>query len=549
MPTNVGPCPCPQIQLAANAVDQNTVNVAVSTGGPVTVTLGLVGGTQYTQHGMGPFTFADLEADTVYSVVARNDCGEIAATPIRTVACPAIVLVQTADTVNSVTVTVNAGGPVQLTLGSQEATVPTGASHTFTGLAAGTGYTVRATSACGSTAVINATTEVCPLIVLSQVVATTTPSAVTVQVNAGGPVTLTLGAQEALVPNGGSHTFTGLTASTDYSVHAASTCGETTVLTARTADCPAIAIIALPTTSTSATVAVTAGGPVDIQLGDQTALAVPNGGNHVFTGLTANTTYNITATNACGSQATTTVRPECVQPEMSAAAQGQGELLITLTVAPEGAVITGGGQIYGPISQGGTALFTGLTPGQFYIFAAAAPCGAVREQSFQTPACPTVQATVSSVSATSLTVTVDTPEPVKLEIYSSAGTLQGFVASATGSNAFSGLTDNQLATVVATNSCGSEWRQVVKLPTEAKPCASKPLYKSGYGFVNGDVLDPEATVLLQVAATGLMFSVYPTAAAGRTAPVLDASGLILGYAANRSECSFDGCCTPEEYLP
>lgn len=69
-------------------------------------------------------------------------------------------------------------------------------------------------------------------------------------------------------------------------------------------------------------------------------------------------------------------------------------------------------------------------------------------------------------------------------------------------------------------------------------CASYPMPGGGYGFVDGDMKDPEATVDVQACdGQGPVAWIFPTARPGATAPQYDCTGALIGYAENRSECS------------
>jgi hypothetical protein len=73
-------------------------------------------------------------------------------------------------------------------------------------------------------------------------------------------------------------------------------------------------------------------------------------------------------------------------------------------------------------------------------------------------------------------------------------------------------------------------------PCCAEPfSASYPLAGGGFGFVDGDMRDPEATVEVQPCnGSGPTVFIFPTPRPGATAPVTDCAGNVAGYAPNTS---------------
>lgn len=67
----------------------------------------------------------------------------------------------------------------------------------------------------------------------------------------------------------------------------------------------------------------------------------------------------------------------------------------------------------------------------------------------------------------------------------------------------------------------------------------------GYGFHDNDVKDPAATVLMEPCTgdttTDRMW-IYPSAGPGHTVKVTDCDGVLIGYAANQSDCAPDCAC-------
>ncbi|AEP36219.1 hypothetical protein [Taylorella asinigenitalis] len=65
--------------------------------------------------------------------------------------------------------------------------------------------------------------------------------------------------------------------------------------------------------------------------------------------------------------------------------------------------------------------------------------------------------------------------------------------------------------------------------------ASYPLPDGGYGYVEGDEIDPEASVEMNDCDGVFLFRLYPTPRKGATVKVLACDGEVLGYARNRSD--------------
>lgn len=65
--------------------------------------------------------------------------------------------------------------------------------------------------------------------------------------------------------------------------------------------------------------------------------------------------------------------------------------------------------------------------------------------------------------------------------------------------------------------------------------ASYPLDGGGYGFIAGDLVDPEATVeAAPCGGTGPTLYLYPTPRPGASAPQYDCAGTLVGYGMNTS---------------
>jgi hypothetical protein len=74
-------------------------------------------------------------------------------------------------------------------------------------------------------------------------------------------------------------------------------------------------------------------------------------------------------------------------------------------------------------------------------------------------------------------------------------------------------------------------------------CASYPIPydlcddHSGYAFVEGDLRDPNANVLLSDCDGVPLLYLYPTAGPDHSIPVNDCSGALIGYGVNKSDCA------------
>jgi hypothetical protein len=71
-----------------------------------------------------------------------------------------------------------------------------------------------------------------------------------------------------------------------------------------------------------------------------------------------------------------------------------------------------------------------------------------------------------------------------------------------------------------------------------KICASYPMFGGGFGFIAGDVTDPEATVTMTACdGKAPAIKLYPTPRPGANTPQYDCNGAVIGYAMNRSNCA------------
>ena len=309
--TIVACVPCPPLTISAVASGQTSAVVTI-TGGPATVSIS--GDCCAAQEGNGPFTFTGLTAGTRYVFTAVSKCGtpsntecdgceqSTATTELTTDACPAIALTMAAAGTNAVTVTVNSGGAAWVEIGDAKQYVANGATATFSDLQPDTEYFAVATSDCGSFSTANAKTLPCPAISLTQTANTT--SSITVTLVTGGIASVFVGADEVVLSNGASHTFTGLTAGKTYTAKVVSACGNKASFPITTADCPAVDFTATALSTTSLQVTAVAGTPLDISIVSQggAVLDAFDGltSTIVFTDLPEGAIVTVKAVNECG---------------------------------------------------------------------------------------------------------------------------------------------------------------------------------------------------------------------------------------------------------
>ena len=278
-----------------------------------------------------------------------------------------------------------------------------GTTATFSGLAANTTYTftVINSDGCTSTASVNAVIDPQPVTPTTPVVGTITQPTCAVATGSvdlsGLPATGSWTITEApggttIVGSGTTATFSGLTANTTYTftVTNADGCTSTASVNAIIDPQPVTPTTPVVGTITQPTCAV-ATGSVDLSglpaSGSWTVTEAPggttisgSGTTATFSGLTANTTYTFTVTNADGCTSTASVNaiidPQPVTPTTPvvgtitqptcAVATGSVDLSglpasgsWTVTEAPGGTTISGSGT---------TATFSGLTANTTYTF-------------------------------------------------------------------------------------------------------------------------------------------------------------------------------------
>lgn len=543
-PILIAPCACPALVVEAESLGISAVQITVTSGTPP-VTVRLMGpGVDFTQVGEGPFEFHGLAPNTQYSVVASDECGEgqTVSTTVTTDACPEVIISQEASTPHSVTVEIN-GDAALVTLGDQQAMVANGGQHTFTGLSPATSYTVRAESACGYTAVGTVTTTACPAISATH---TATPHSITVTVTGGAPAQVTLNGQtQTVAADGGTVTFGGLAPNTSYSARVQSACGNEAFFPFATAACPVITVTA-DENPNSIEITVTQGAPARVTLNGVTQTVAANGGSVVFGGLASNTPYAFHVRSDCGNEDFFTFTTAACPAIAASAAPAVDSLVITVTGGAPARVVLGGITQY-VTTNGGSVTFTGLAPATDYVVQVLSDCDNDAIFTFTTLACATIVLGAPVAGMDNFSVEITAGGPADITVYDADGRIIDTRPGVPNDTPqlFSDLAADARYRIVAESSCGSQ--TVVFATTGVAPCPSRPVYPHGFGYVEGDVVDPEADVFITVVGSDEVIAVYSAPAPGRTAKVRDADGALLGYAQNQSCCTYGGCCSPEEY--
>jgi hypothetical protein len=306
------PCyPCLPVSITTIATGETSANVTIVSGSDahgreVTVKL-FNGAKEYEQVGVNGdvLTFAGLQPNTTYSVVATNDCGEKDTSQVTTATpppCPTLVLTAAATGTNSIAVTVVSGGSAWIELNGEKRYLANGETTTFNDLTPAKEYFAIGTSDCGSIANVSATTAACPAISLTQTSNTT--SSITVTLVSGGTASVFVGGDEAILANGASYTFTDLTAGKNYTAKVISECGNKANFTIATAPCPAVDFTALALSTTSLQVTAVAGMPLKISVVSQSGAVLDSvdgvSSTVVFTDLPEGAIVTVKAVNECG---------------------------------------------------------------------------------------------------------------------------------------------------------------------------------------------------------------------------------------------------------
>jgi hypothetical protein len=185
---------CPAVVMTAVSNSPNSIDVTLVSGGSAWIELN--GEKRYVANGVVT-TFRGLEPAKEYFAVGTSDCGSFATIAATTQACPAINLTQTANTTNSITITLVSGGTASVFVGGDEAILANSASHTFTDLIAGKSYTAKVISECGNKASFTLNTAPCPAVDFTATALSTTSLQVTA--TAGAPLTISVVSQGGAV--------------------------------------------------------------------------------------------------------------------------------------------------------------------------------------------------------------------------------------------------------------------------------------------------------------------------------------------------------------
>jgi hypothetical protein len=382
--------PCLPVAIAVASTGMTSATVTVVSGSDIygrEVTVKLFNGeNEYEQVGVNGdvLTFAGLQTNTTYSVVAENDCGNKDTKEVTTDKCPDVVITMAAAGTNAVAVTVTSGGTAWVEVGDAKQYVANGETATFSGLIPDTEYFATATSDCGSFVTAKAKTLPCPAVVLTQTA--NTPNSVTILSNIAA--TVTLGEQEVTLPDGGSYTFTGLKELTSYTVKAVTICGAKTVFNATTAACPAISLTQTSNTTGSINVTLVSGGTASVFVGGDEAI-LANGASYTFTNLTAGKNYTAKVISECGNKANFTIATApCPAVDFTVLALSTTSLQVTavagmpLTIS----VASQGGAVLDFVDDvSSTVVFTDLPEGAIVTVKAVNECGKTKQLNVNLP--------------------------------------------------------------------------------------------------------------------------------------------------------------------
>ena len=379
--------------------------------------------------------------------------------------------------------------------GGTVTTVSSGTSHPFSGLTANTEYTlyVRAKNSGGDSGWSSITTKTAPA-APSGLTATATSDSITLSWTAvTGATSYEIkrsgSADVAMVSSSASYAFTGLTASTGYTVYVrawnSGGASEWSSLAATTAPLPPDGLDATATDTgiTLSWTAVTGATSYEVKQGAiDTATAASSTTSHAFTGLTANTEYTlyVRSKNSGGtSEWSSLTKTTAPAPPSGLSAEATSTSLTLAWTAATGAtsyeVKQGAAGTATAASSTTSHTFGGLTANTEYtLYVRSKNSGGTSEWSSLTkttaPAAPnglSAEATSTTLTLAWTAVTGATSYEVK---QGAAGT--AMASSSTISHAFSGLSANAEYTlyVRAKNSNGtSEWSSLAKTTAPVAP--------------------------------------------------------------------------------
>lgn len=271
-------------------------NAQITANGPTTfcagdsVTLTASGGTNYLWSTGASTASITVNTSGTYSVAVTNSCGtDTSNISVSTSSAPVAQITAGGPTSicpgDTVVLTASGGTVFNWSTGATTASITVNATGT---------YSVAVTGNCGTdTAVITITSNPLPV----------------AQITAGGPTTFCVGGNVVLTASGG-NSYTWSTSATTAAI-TVNTAGTYTVTTANGCgtDTATITISTLPLPVAQ----ITANGPLSFCVGGNVTLTASGGTSYLWSNnstsasITVNTagTYTVTATNSCGSDATT----------------------------------------------------------------------------------------------------------------------------------------------------------------------------------------------------------------------------------------------------
>ena len=394
-------------------------------------------------------SFSGLSANTAYTlqVRAKNRAGDssaASATSVKTLPNAPTGASTSAITASSITLswTASAGGADTYEV-SRDGSVWTDAGggdteHVFSGLSANTAYTlqVRAKNASGATAAVSATAvKTLPAAPTSPTTSSITASSITLSwtASAGGADTYEVSTDGSVWTDAGGgdteHVFSGLSANTSYTLQARAKNGS-----GATAAVSATAVKTLPAAPTSPTTSAisassitlswtaSAGGADTYEVSTDGSVWTDAGGGdteHVFSGLSANTSYTLQARAKNASGATAAVSATAVKTLPAApsspttSAISASSITLSWTASAGGAdtyEVSTDGSVWADAGGGDTEhVFSGLSANTSYTLQvraknASGATAAVSATAVKTlPAAPS-SPTTSAISASSITL-------------------------------------------------------------------------------------------------------------------------------------------------
>ncbi len=456
----------PSVNVTQPTCAVATASMTVTSTGATSFTLVSDGTTFINSTGV----FSNLAAGSAYSVTTTNSGGCVSTATTGTInaqpATPAVPTVSvTQPTCATATATVTVTSSLTGFTFSNDGTTYTNTTGIFTGIAAGSIYSITAKNASGCisaavTGSINAqpATPTAPTVSVTQPTCSTATATVTVTSALTG---LTFSSDGTTYTNT-TGIFTGLAAGSSYSITArnASGCISTAATGSinaqpATPTVPTVSVTQPTCTVATATVTVTSSTTGLTFSKDGTDYSNTTG---VFPGIAAGSSYSITAKNASGcisTAATGTVNAQPAAPAAPTVSIAQptcatATATVTVTSSLTGFTFSNDGTTY----TNTTGIFTGMAAGSTYSITAKntagcisiAATGTINAQP-STPAAPTVSVTQPTCGLATATVTV-------------TSALTGFTFSSDGTTytnttgVFAGLAAGSSYSITARNASG-----------------------------------------------------------------------------------------------